>query len=376
MGFKEKILALSEKASSDQFIKLLNTEAVTKNALVQPFISALGYDVSDPQEVIPEFAADIGIKKGEKVDYAIVHNKEIVMLIECKQVRTDLTDADMSQLLRYFGVTKARIGVLTNGIRYLFFSDLEKPNIMDKRPFLEFDLSKPRENVLKELSKLTKDSFHLESVISTASELKHIFEIKRLLETQFENPEDDFVRLFFQRLKPKPSTFFSGTIKEQFTGWVKEACKQFVTERISDRIRIITDEPPKTDEPPHEEVENEAWTIGELIVYLNAATKYQRLLLAAISQVDIANPTKHNVLLLMNEIARNRPSEEVTKEIDGYGIAGARSGLAMRRKPLNKEDIIDSYWDKTKRDHVYRIKQQYVQAVTDWTRNNNLWIKE
>jgi hypothetical protein len=378
MSFNEKINELSQRASNSEFLKYLNTEAATKNALVQPFISALGYDVSDPQEVIPEFSADVGIKKGEKVDYAIMHNEEIIMLIECKQAKTDLSEADMSQLLRYFMVTKARIGILTNGIRYLFFTDLEKPNIMDKRPFLEFDLAKPRKNVLLEVGKLTKESFHLESVISTASELKYITEIKRILQTQFDNPDDNFVRYFFTQLKPKPGTPFAGSIKDQFTEWVKEACKQFLAERITDRIQVITDEPPKDEIRETETTAvvsgDQAWNINELNLYLNNSTRYQRILLAAILQVDKANPTKTNILYLMNEIARKRPSENVTKEIGGLDIAGARSGLTMRRKPFKKEDIIDGYWDKDKRDHVYRIKQQYEQVATDWAKKEGLWM--
>lgn len=47
-----------------------------------PFISALGYDVFNPTEVIPEFTADVGTKKGEKVDYAIKKDDKIIILIE------------------------------------------------------------------------------------------------------------------------------------------------------------------------------------------------------------------------------------------------------------------------------------------------------
>ena len=52
---------------------MLLTEEAAKTALVMPFIQALGYDVFNPSEVIPEYTADVGTKKGEKVDYAICH---------------------------------------------------------------------------------------------------------------------------------------------------------------------------------------------------------------------------------------------------------------------------------------------------------------
>ena len=138
MRFNEKIAALIEKIPS--LVDHLQTEEATKNALVMPFIAALGYDVFNPKEVVPEFVADVGTKKGEKVDYAIKHNNEVVFLVECKTAKSDLNEANTSQLYRYFGVTNARIAVLTNGIQYRFFSDLVQPNKIDERPFLEMDM--------------------------------------------------------------------------------------------------------------------------------------------------------------------------------------------------------------------------------------------
>jgi hypothetical protein len=64
----------------------IETEEGTKNAFVMPFIgTVLGYDVFNPSEVIPEFTADVGIKKGEKIDYALVCNGEVQVLVEVKK---------------------------------------------------------------------------------------------------------------------------------------------------------------------------------------------------------------------------------------------------------------------------------------------------
>ena len=123
------------KALSDRIPVLkdhLETEEATKNALVMPFIAALGWDVFNPAEVIPEFTADVLDRKGEKVDYAIKYNDEIVILFECKKAKCNLSDTEMNQLYRYFTATNARIGVLTNGIKYRFYSDLDEPNKMDR----------------------------------------------------------------------------------------------------------------------------------------------------------------------------------------------------------------------------------------------------
>ena len=134
MDFADQITALASRIHKQ--LDHIQTEEATKNALILPFINALGYNVFDPTEVVPEFTADVGIKKGEKVDYAIKLDGKVIMLFECKQVGAALSRAHASQLFRYFTVTEARVGVLTNGVTYLFFSDLEEPNKMDERPFL------------------------------------------------------------------------------------------------------------------------------------------------------------------------------------------------------------------------------------------------
>ena len=94
----------------------IKTEEATKNAFVMPFIQALGYNVFDPTEVVPEFTADIGTKKSEKVDYAIIQGGQPIILIEAKSATADLNEEHASQLFRYFSVTEARIGILTNGL--------------------------------------------------------------------------------------------------------------------------------------------------------------------------------------------------------------------------------------------------------------------
>ncbi|WP_028322706.1 type I restriction endonuclease [Desulfatiglans anilini] len=233
MSFDEKIAALIQRIP--KLVDHLQTEEATKNALVMPFISALGYDVFNPQEVIPEFVADVGTKKGEKVDYAIMRDGDVIMLIECKCASSDLSQASMSQLYRYFSVTKARIAMLTNGVQCRFFSDLEEPNKMDDRPFLEFDLLDPRPGALEEIKKLAKEDFDLEEMLSTASELKYTSEIIKALSSQYESPDEEFVRFFFS--KTNPGARFTASAREQFTPLVSKAFSQFISDKISDRLR-------------------------------------------------------------------------------------------------------------------------------------------
>lgn len=171
MEFEEKLASLAAKIRQQK--SAIQTEEATKTAFVMPFIqSVLGYDVFNPLEVVPEFTSDIGTKKGEKVDYAILKEGEIQILIESKKVGEPLNINHASQLFRYFHVTNARISILTNGQVYKFFTDLDAPNKMDEKPFLELDLLDIDDHAIPELQKLTKSAFDVESIINAAGELK------------------------------------------------------------------------------------------------------------------------------------------------------------------------------------------------------------
>ena len=155
----------------------INTEEATKNAFVMPFIQILGYDIFNPTEVIPEHICDIGTKKGEKVDYVIRKNNEPILIFECKHWK-ESADAHNSQLHRYYHVSKARFGVLTNGTVYNFYADLEKPNIMDEKPFLTIDIEDLKDNAIKILESFTKNEYNLENILDSAEGLKYIKAIR------------------------------------------------------------------------------------------------------------------------------------------------------------------------------------------------------
>ena len=77
----------------------------------------------------------------------------------------------------------------------------------------------------------------------------------------------------------------------------------------------------------------------------------------------------------MNKIAKALPSEGVNKKITGKDIAGARAGLALRRKRLGKERLIISEWNPKEKDYIYSIKEKYKQLIKDWVKAEKLWIK-
>ncbi len=246
------------RTRSDRFAKRvehLDTEEATKNALVLPFIQMLGYEIFDPTEVIPEFTADVGTKKGEKVDFALMQGGKPAVLIEAKMLGTKLEDTEMSQLLRYFTVTETRVGILTDGIRYRFFSDLDQPNVMDSKPFFEFNMLDFTEAQVKELKRFHKTDFSLDEIVETARELKYTTEIKRLLARELAQPSDDFVRFVIRQVYDGQAY---PAIRVMFESLTHSAFNQFINERINDRLKSALDHQDHIeDEDPVEHEEEE-----------------------------------------------------------------------------------------------------------------------
>jgi len=208
----------------------IKTEEATKNAFIMPFIQILGYDVFNPTEVIPEYTCDIGTKKGEKVDYVIMKDNEPILIIECKHWNID-ADAHNSQLHRYYHVSKAKFGVLTNGHVYNFYTDLEKPNIMDEKPFFTLDLNNLKDTNISILNNFTKTSFNLENILDSAEALKYIEAIRREFEKELQNPSDELVKLLVSR-------FFDRSITASRLVSFKEYTKKALSNSINDSINL------------------------------------------------------------------------------------------------------------------------------------------
>lgn len=233
MDFSDKLKQFSKRA---EMIKgTLMTEEATKTALIMPFFSLLGYDVFNPMEFVPEFTADFGIKKGEKVDYAIMKDGKPIILVECKGVNDTLTKHD-AQLFRYFTVTESKFAILTNGIVYKFFTDLEENNKMDDTPFLEINIQDLNDAQTQELKKFSREIFDIDTIFNTASELKYSSLIKSQLNSQLNNPTDDFVRFlindFYQGVKTQ-------NVIEKFKPIVKKSFQQFVSDFMNEKLKSI-----------------------------------------------------------------------------------------------------------------------------------------
>lgn len=230
MEFKEQIKQLGDKVSKlrDQ----IQTEEATKSAFVMPFIQSLGYDVFNPMEVVPEFVTDYGAKNIEKVDYAILKEKQPIMIIECKNHLENL-DKHYTQIHKYFHLTKARFALLTNGVEYNFFTDLDNANKMDEKPFFSFDLTNIKEQQIKELARFHKSGFDINTILTSASELKYSNAIKNVLASELTSPSPEFVKFFVSRVYDGKAT---EKVMIQFTEIVKKTVDQTFNDIVSDRL--------------------------------------------------------------------------------------------------------------------------------------------
>jgi len=276
MAFMDDLKEWAEKAQ--KIVNQVNTEEATKHALVLPFLQLLGYNVFDPTEIVPEFMADVpGIKKSEKVDYAIVIDGVPTILIEVKPANEPLSKHS-AQLARYFHVTEAKFAVLTNGIEYWFFTDLEDRNKMDSKPFLVFNLFSIKEPLVSEIEKFSKGKFDAKNILSRASELKYLNELRNYFERNFKDPSDEFAKFIVRQV-------YEGRALQQvinrFKGLIKKAVHNVIADEVNERIKSALE---KTAPKEHEadkdredvkttgsaivttEEELEAWALAKYIL--------------------------------------------------------------------------------------------------------------
>lgn len=284
MSFAEQLQKFVKKITG--FKDSITTEEATKTSVILPFFQLLGYDVFDPTTFVPEFVADVGIKRGEKVDYAILQEGKPVIIIEAKSINRNLEKHD-SQLFRYFSTTEAKFAILTNGIRYRFYTDLDNQNKMDAIPFLDFDLLHLRETQIEELQKFHKDSFNVAQIAESASDLKYKDSVKQLLAAQWERPSDEFVRFILKDLYQGTKT---QNVVERFRPLIKDSLDEFVSELMNDKIKtalsVSPPAPAAESAPVSPQPEPEPLTLSTL--EQNAYAELKRVLKDYVNLNDIS----------------------------------------------------------------------------------------
>ena len=233
MDFQEKLLAFAERVESLK--EVVSTEEATKTSFILPMLSLLGYDIFNPTLVVPEFTADIGRKKGEKVDYAIMVDGKPLILIEAKP-HTEKLDRHKTQLERYFTVTDSKFAILTNGIEYRFYSDLERPNVMDESPFMTIDLSNLKTRDIKQLEKFASDNLDIDNILNMAGNKKYITGIKEIFKSEVSDPSDEMSRFFANRLTDK---VLRQNVIDEFKIYTKQAFSEIVNDLVADKINSL-----------------------------------------------------------------------------------------------------------------------------------------
>ncbi len=232
MDFAERIRKLSEQVTSNK--EYATSEENTKQYLVLPFIRALQYDDTNPSEVDREYTLDWGVKEKDRVDYAIKRDDKAIMLIECKKFGLTLNRSRGSQLSRYFTADKdARIGILTDGATYKFFSDLDSDNRMDETPFFQFNTQEFTDMDVSRLEMFTKPMFNLDDIVQEAKRTKSMEAVKAVIAKELSNPSEEFTNHLLRLVDISIDEENPGSL-------VKDAMREVVQEY---REGLATDKP-------------------------------------------------------------------------------------------------------------------------------------
>jgi predicted type IV restriction endonuclease len=242
MAFADDIEKISEQVRKRA--EAVSGEEATKMGLIVPFFSTLGYDVFDPTEVIPEYIADFAVKKAgqmEKVDYAISLSNAIVMLIEAK-ARDKKPEAHDGQLKRYFnGLRSAKVAIVTNGIEYLFFTDLRHENMMDDEPFFIFNILNYDLKQIENLKFFHRDNFNTLAIKRHAEEMVYLTGMTKLVDSLLRSPSDEFIRFLISQLGNIGSRYaiesrITSNVIEKFKPIVKKSIKGSLVDLMTQSI--------------------------------------------------------------------------------------------------------------------------------------------
>lgn len=350
MNFEEQIRALVGRVNSLK--EVIQTEEATKTSLVMPFFQILGYDVFNPNEFTPEFTADVGIKKGEKVDYAILSNEEPMILIECKSINEVLEKHD-SQLFRYFGTTAAKFAILTNGAIYRFYTDLETPNKMDNQPFLEVNLLNLKDVHIVELKKFHKENFDLNSIKDTAADLKYLGLIQSVLKDTFANPNDEFVRFVlgsgvYEGMKTQ-------NVIDKYSPLVKKSLTLYINELVNEKIQSALK---VGEEPPAVEIETEPILADEPEIITTQEEMEAYFIVKALlrGEVDIDRVTYKDTLSYFGVLL----DDKVTRWICRLYFKESVAYAVIRN--IDNQDI---RYDLESLNDIYKLKDQLMARVKE-----------
>lgn len=225
-------------------------EQATKQSLIAPLFSLLGYDLTDPRECMPEYKVDFGKERSSKpIDWAFLQGGRPVFFVEAKEVGKKLGGFD-EQLADYFAkAPEAKIGILTNGVQWRFFTDIVHENVMDKEPFIKWDVLVDESPPFDFLTLLQRSQYNPQ-LIRTFAERKRfqnllVNELARLLE-----PAPEFTRLAVANIETRNLT---ANVIESWKPIVANAINEWAKQHTLTNVLSA----PRGGEPPEATEESE-----------------------------------------------------------------------------------------------------------------------
>ena len=340
MEFAEDVKVRSERFARRVADHNIETEEATKNSFVLPFIQMLGYNPFELDDVVPEFTADIGTKKGEKVDYALMHDGSPSILVECKKVGSTFGEAELTQLMRYFNVTNARFGILTDGLVYEFYSDLEAENLMDVRPFFTFNMLDFMDQDVKTLKTFTKDEFELDKALPAARRTKFLTSIKEVLEEELSEPTEEFLAFMRSRVHEGRQT---PRIRNELDPLIRQVCKRFIEDEVQVRIKAVLTDRKEIESEPKDTSTTESETPDDTEESGESTDEFIQQELDAFEKVQT---------ILASVISAERLSLVHT------GARGNSPCVSIKIDGSSKKAVCEIGWRQRSQDYVLRVLRE------------------
>ena len=266
---------------------IANIEERTKGSLIDPLLRCLGYDPNDPGQVRRE----AGIRS-KRVDYMLIGEKDAKIAVEAKSAKTILSDKVIDQLDDYFHHSDAVAGVLTNGIDYWLFTDLDKTNVMDSEPYHRVNIKRPKDitdNDISHFKALARSHVQQNAVRRQARRERHRKLVNEIVTTELHSPSQDFLKLVGRKAGIKPLTKAALKSLEPL---VAEAIDQIrgvtspLTPKASPPAGLEPKQPtPTPPAPPHSRFKR-AHLFGEVL----PAKSYPQMLLAVVAELQTRHP--------------------------------------------------------------------------------------
>ena len=179
---------------------IANSEAQTKTTLIEPLLQCLGYVPRDPEQVTLEVPTEVG----GKIDYVLTGEANTKIAVEAKRRGVNLSEKEINQLRSYFTFSEAVAGVLTNGVDYWLFTDLDKTNVMDAAPYNRVDVNHLTDNDIHHLETLTRSQVRQSAVHEQAQRERYRKLVNEIVDQELGSPSQEFLRLIGKKAGISP----------------------------------------------------------------------------------------------------------------------------------------------------------------------------